>query len=266
MIIDRGLMEYFEFDANGNILYSFSTEIKSTTETEVLDYTVNHRGKRIPYYKTEYSYLYDTTFTYFTYDTNNRIIIRRSSIIGREVFKSYYYEYDESGRLKKETVIREVNAAENIREFKAGMQTVISVEGFSYQAVTPGQMKKKFLNDEGRVYKEGLITYNEGGKIIEEAFDFVVTWVKERNTYKYNSKGLLVEKKLTSNDGFSSNERYEYDPGTSDEINGIHFFKDDMKVSDLSFIYAKERLLDSEISRDHKNLSIAIGRYDYVFY
>jgi hypothetical protein len=266
MIIDRGLMEYYEFDKQGNQIYNFSTEIKSASETEVLDYTYNKKGKRIPFYKTEYSYLYDTTFTYCVYDTNNRLIIKRNSIIGREVFKSYFYEYDDNGCIKKESVIREVNAAENIRDFKTGMQTVLSVEGFTYESIAPGQVRKKVLNDEGRVYKQGIVYTDDKGHVTEEAFDYVVTWIKERNLYKYNSKGLLIEKKLSSNDGFSSNETYEHDPGETDVVNGIHFFKEGAKTKDISYIYDKRKFLDSEISRDHKSLSIGIGRYDYSYY
>ena len=267
MIVDKGLMEYYEFDSAGNLSFNFSTEIKSTNEVEVLDYRSGKEGKRIPFYKTEYSYLYDTTFVFYTYDNKNRMTIKRNSIIGREVFRSYYYEYNDSGQVKKETVIREVNAAENIRDFKSGMQTVLSLEGFVYERLTTGQLKKKFLNDEGRVYKEGLVYVNEKGQVTEEAFDFVVTWIKERNTYKYNPNGFIIEKKLSNNDGFLSNESYEYDPGEHDAFNGIHLFKDGIKTKDISYIYDKSsKLIESEVSRDHKNASIGIVKYDYVYY
>lgn len=267
MIIDKGLMEYYEFDTAGNLIYSFTTAIKATTENEVLDYTYTRKGKRVPFYKTEYSYLYDTTFVFYTYDNKNRMTIKRNSIIGREVFRSHYYEYNDSGVVKKETVIREVNSAENIRDFKTGMQTVLSIEGFTYEKIAPGQTKKKFLNDEGRVYKEGVVYSNDKGQVTEEAFDFVVTWIKERNTYKYNPKGYLLDKKLSSNDGYSSHESFEYDPGEADTFNGIHLFKDGVKTKDISYIYDKTtRFLESDVSRDHKNASIAIARYVYDCY
>lgn len=266
IIVDRGLLEQYEFNSSGNLVYSFSTEIKKVSSSEVLDYAYSKKGKRVPYYKNEYSYLYDTTFTYYFYDANNRLSIKRSSIIGREVFKSNYYEYDSVGNIKKETVIREVNAADDVQDFKTGMQTVVSMETYGYEKIAPGQLRKKFFNDEGRIYKTGIIYSDSAKHITEEAFDFVVTWIKERNNYKYNSKGLLIDKKLMSNDGFLSQESYEYDASSTEPFSGMHIFKDGIKTMDISYIFNKEnRCIESEVSRDHKNASIGIVKYEYTF-
>ena len=267
VIVDKGLIEYYEFNKAGLLVSTYTTEIKSSTSTEVMSYTLGQHGRRIPYYKTEYSYLYDTTFVFYTYDSLNRMTIKRTSIIGREVFKSHYFEYDPFGNFKKETVIREVNSAENIRDFKPGMQTVLSVESFTYETLIPGQIRKKFLNDEGRVYKEGIIHSDEKGRVTEESFDFSVTWIKERNNYQYNDKGLLSEKKMTSNDGFLSQESYEYGFDATGLLQDLQIFKSGVKINNISFVYSKENnQIESEVNRDDKNASIGIVKYEYGFY
>lgn len=266
MIVDKGLTEYYEFDTQGFVKYSFVTAVKAINTNNEVEGTPTKKGTR-PYFKTEYNYLYDTVFTFNTYDDKHRLIIKRNSIIGREVFRSHYYEYDSLGNIKRETVIREVNDAENIRDFKAGMQTVLSSESFLYEKNAKGQLKKKFLNDEGRVYKEGMIYFDEKGNPTEESFAFVVTWIKERNTYKYNSKGWLIEKKLTSNDGYLSHEACEYDFNEKDMISGMHLFKSGIKTKDISYIYNKDtKFLESEVSRNYKTASIDIVKYIYQQY
>lgn len=266
-ITDKGLLEHNEYDSEGRLISTYVTEIKSSLEKEVPSYTIGKRGARIPYTKIEHSYLYDTVFTFYAYDNQNRVTIKRSSVIGREIFKSNYYEYDEKGNVIKETVIREVNAAERMPEFKAGMQTVLSLESFSYELLVPGQVKKKFFNDEGRVYKEGIIHYDEKNQIIEEAFDFSVTWIKERNTYKYTDKGLLRDKRMTSNEGYSVWEGYEYDLDNAGLLTGLHIFRDGTKTNDIGYLYDKNSgLMQSEVNRDFKNSSIRIVRYDYGYY
>jgi len=266
-ITDKGLFEHNEYDSEGRLISTYITEIKSSIEKEVPAYSIGKRGARIPYTKVEHSYLYDTVFTFYSYDNQNRVTIKRSSVIGREIFKSNYYEYDEKGNVKKETVIREVNAAEHMPEFKAGMQTVLSLESFSYELLVPGQVKKKFFNDEGRVYKEGIIHYNEKNQVIEETFDFSVTWIKERNNYKYTDKGLLSDKRMTSNEGYSVWDSYEYEFDNAGTLTGLHIFSDGIKTNDIGYLYDKNTgLLQSEVNRDFKKSSIRIVRYDYGFY
>lgn len=265
LILDKGLIEQEEFDTTGHIISSYFTEIKSTAEKDIPVYRITGKGIRIPSTKTEYSYLYDTTFVFYKYDSLGRLKIKRNSVVGREIFKCFYYEYDLGGNIKKETVTREVNKAENIKEYTTGMQTVLSVESFSYENLIPGQIRKKFFNDENIVYKEGIIHTDEQGHVLEESFDFVVTWIKERNNYKYNDKGLLIEKNVYSNEGYSIQEKFEYETDNTGLITGLILFKDGIKTNTLSFLYDNStKLLQSEVNRDYKNLSIKITRYDYI--
>jgi len=267
VIVDKGIIEHYEFNSKGLLSSMYTTEVKSTSERDIPSYTFGRHGKRIPYTKIEYSYLYDTTFVFYEYDELNRLIIKRTSIIGREVFRSHYYEYDEKNNIKKETVIREVNVAENLADIKIGMQTVLSVESFAYESLAPTQLKKKFLNDEGRVYKEGIIYSDSCGNVIEEAFDFTVTWLKEHNYYKYNDKHLLIEKKIGGNDGSSSLENYDYELDDAGTLNELRIFKDGIKTNNISYLYDKTtKIVDSEVNRDFKNLSIGIIKYNYTYY
>ena len=269
VIIDKGQVEYFEFNSNGNLVYSFSTFIKASEDKdkEIASSPRSAQTKHVPYYKKEYSYLYDTLFTYYAYDTQNRLIIKRVSLIGKEVFKCYYYEYDTENRVKKETIVREVNAAENLMEYKVGMQTVLSMESYTYTKVSPTKFVKHFFNDEGKIYKEGEVELSTRGAVLQESFNYVVTWIKEFNTYKYNSKNLIIEKNMISNDGFASHETYDYDPDAVELFNGLHIYKDGIKLKDISYIFNKEKgILESEVCRDHKKASIGITKYEYEYY
>jgi hypothetical protein len=267
VITDKGLIEHAEFDKEGRMISSYTTTIKKTTVKEIPSYTYNRHGQKIPYNKIEYSYLYDSTFAFYKYDSLGRIVIRRNSIIGREVFKSYYYEYDDKGNVKKEVVLRELNNAENAQNFNPGIQTVLSLESFSYEGIGPGQVRKTFFNDEGRIYKTGIVYRDKKGHISEEAFDFTVTWIKEHNFYLYNDKDLLIQKKLSSNEGLSENESYQYESNGNGILTGLTLFRDNIKINEISYLYDKtNQFLQSEVNRDFRKSTIGITRYEYVFF
>lgn len=266
-IEDKGLVEVYKFDINGQLLSSYSTEIKSAEAAEINGYTTNRKGKRIPYTKIEKRYLYDTTFTFYGYNENNSVKYIRQSIIGRDVFKTKYFEYDSRGSITKETVVREVNVAEDVTDFKMGMQTILSTESYSYEVVSSTQLKKKFLNDENRPYKEGIIYLDAQKNVVEEKYRFIISSIQEQTLYKYNTEGKLIETNYFDNNGGEQRSSVQYDYTKDGLINAKTLFKETTKTNYINFLYdSSSKLLQSEVNRDYKNASIGIVKYSYYYW
>ena len=182
-------------------------------------------------------------------------------------YNSYYYEYNEKGQIKREMHFRETNISENKNEFKLGVQNILSNETFEYIEMTPTQVKKRCLNDEGREYKKAIINYDEKGRILTENYEFIVSWMKQENNYQYDLSGHLLEKTCTGNESGDVKEYtvYKYDG------NGVLMeekkFKNDALLFEISYLYDEtNNLLKSKINRDHKNTSIGIVKFGYTFY
>ena len=93
-----------------------------------------------------------------------------------------------------------------------GVQTVLSEEKFEYENLTPTQVQKKFLNDEGKPYKQGILNFNNG-KPLDESYQFIVGYIRSGVNYKYDSQGKLIEIFSTDNSSGYNTEKiiYEYD-------------------------------------------------------
>lgn len=267
IIVDKDATQGYIFDAKGRLTKFYYT-ILDQVQTEEIDVPALKRHGRIirpATTKTVSKYINDTVCINVFYDSINRIIAKRVNT--GDYYDAYYYEYNASGQIKKEMHCRETNISENKNEFKMGVQKILSSETFEYTNLTPTQIKKQCLNDEGREYKKAIINYDEKGNKTSENYDFIVSWMHQENLYQYDSYGRLLEKTITSNESGELKEYsvYEYNP------NGVLLsekkFKNDELTFEISYLYDETfTILKSEVSRDHKNASIGIIKYAYEFY
>ena len=264
-IYDKGLCEYYEFNDAGYISTSYYTDISTATKTEKNGYYYNKRGNRVSYSTSDYSYSYDTTFTYYVYDKKNQLVIKRTTIDG-VMFRSAYYEYFEEGSLKKETMLRETNTSTDPNTFVIGTQTLISSESFEYQSMTANQVKKFCLNDENRPYKIGMLNMNDKKQILEENYEFVVTWLRINKKYKYDDKGRLTEYKYSTNSNDRPADIYKYEYNGDQNIEFIRLYSGDDFLKEISYIYDEnKKLVKNQLTRDHKRNSIGIVKFTYTF-
>lgn len=267
VIIDKGASQGYEFDSLGRITRYYYT-ILNFAENEVVDVPeVRRKGKIIQAASTRTvtKYFNDTIFADIFYDQQSRIITKRVKM--GAYYNSYYYEYNEKNQIKKEMHFRETNISENKNEFKLGVQNILSNETFEYEQMTPTQVKKKCLNDEGREYKKAIINYDDKGRILTENYEFIVSWMRQETAYQYDSNGRLLEKTYVSNESGNVKEYsvYKYDG------NGVLMeekkFKNDALLFETSYLYDDaNNILKSKINRDHKNTSIGIVKFGYTFY
>jgi len=267
IIIDKGAGQGYEFDSLGRIIRYYYT-ILNFAENEVVDVPeIRRKGKIIQAATTKKitKYYNDTIFADIYYNPQNRIITKRVKM--GAYYNSYYYEYNEKGLIIKEMHFRETNVSENKNEFKLGVQNILSSETFEYIQMTPTQVKKKCLNDEGREYKKAIINYDNKGNVLSENYEFIVSWMRQENVYQYDSNGNLLERTYTSNESGDIKEYTAYKYDGNAVVLEEKKFKNEVLLSEMSYLYDEtNNLLKSKINRDHKNNSIGIVKFGYSFY
>ena len=267
VIIDKGNTQGYDFDTCGNVIRYYYTILNTTQNEEKEVPALLRRGKiiRPASTRTVTQYLNDTIAATIFYDRQNRVITKR--VCTGDFYDAYYYEYDSAGNIKKELHCKETNTSENKKEFKLGVQTVLSSETFEYKRLTATQVKKMCLNDEGRAYKKGIINYDAKGNMLSENYEFIVSWMRAESSYKYNDKNQLTEKTYTSNEsGIIKTESY-YEYNTNGALLGEKKLKNEKLTDEINFLYDEAFVLPkSEVNRDHVNASIGIVKFGYTFY
>lgn len=267
VIIDKDATQGYEFDMEGKLIRYYYTILNKTLSEEMDIPAVKKHGRVIQQasVKTRTNYLNDTIFVNVFYDKQNHIISKR--VKTGDYYDAYYYEYNEGDQIKKEMHCRETNVSENKKEFKLGVQKVLSSETFEYTSLTPTQIKKRCLNDEGREYKKAIINYDADKNKLSENYEFIVSWMRQENTFQYDSNGRLTEQTFTSNESGEKKTKsvFEYDK------NGVLLsekkFTNDELIIEINYLYNETNtLVKSEVNRDHKNTSIEIVKFAYSFY
>ena len=252
LIEDQGNGSMLCFNESGFMIYSSIWEAKSKS--------LDDRGRN--------KYAHDTINRFYGYDSIGRLTILREIVKPMGLyFNSSYFTYDKTGNLYKSVLCTEYNRSENPMQFIVGIQKVKAMETYSYQVLTKEQTKRTFINDEGRPYKEGLQYFSGTGNLIGESYNYVATWIKEKNTYQYNDYGFLTEKKCTSNDGFDQQEKYSYEFDEKGKVKTVCQYKKGEKLQETSFIYDEQSgMPTSEIRRDFTKKYIYISRYAYTYF
>jgi hypothetical protein len=267
IIIDKGEAQGYDFDTLGRLSRYYYTVLNSATTEEVDVPAVKRKGRiiRPATTKTVTRYINDTIFAYIFYDKLNRIICKR--VRSGDHYDAYYYEYNEAGQIKKEMHFKETNISENKNEFHLGVQSILSTETFEYEKLTPTQLKKRCINDEGREYKKVIINYDAAGNKLSESYEYIVSWMHSDKNFVYDASGKLIEKTVSGNESGEIKEYnvYKYDPAGA--LLEEKRFKNDELTHEISYLYDERNLLvKSQVSRDHKHASIGIVKYGYSFY
>jgi hypothetical protein len=271
IIRDKGLARVYLFDTSGNIIRHYFNEITSLAKTETEVAAIYKRGKIVKkaYTKIDFQYQYDTLGTEFFYTSTGYLIMQRVCI--GNFFNTTYYEYFGDGLVSRKTLCKETNVAKSQEPFKLGVQTVLAEEKFEYENLTPTQIQKKFLNDEGKLYKLGILNF-VNGKPIDESYQFVVGYIRSGVTYKYDSLDRLTEIiSVDNSSGPNTNKKtYEYD--VIGNVKAEKIFKNGVQTDEIIYIYEASpsgggwALLTSQADRQIQKASIKIIKYDYTVY
>jgi hypothetical protein len=266
IIRDKGLAQVFAFDTAGNMVHQYYNEITSLEKTEIEIPAVYKHGKVIKkaHTKIDYQYQYDTLGTEYFYSSNGYLKMKRVCL--GNFYHSTYYEYFGDGLVSRQTLCKETNLAKAGEVFKLGVQTIISDEKFEYEQLTPVQVKKKFLNDEGKPYKQGILNF-VNGKPMDESYEFIVGFIRSGITYKYDAHERLVEKIMTDNSSGNSIEKITYEYDASGNVVSEKQFKNGTQVDEIVYLYDEsKKLMTSQIDRQLLKASIKIVKYEYEFY
>jgi hypothetical protein len=272
IIRDKGLAENFLFDTSGNLVRHYYNEITSLAKTEIEIPAVYKRGRVVKKSSTKvnYEYQYDTLGTEYVYTSNGFLRMKRVCI--GDFFNTTYYEYFGDGLVNRQTFCKETNIARKGEPFKLGVQTIISEEKFEYENVSPTQIKKMFLNDEGKPYKQGMLNYSNG-KLMEESYEFVAGFIRSGITYTYDPNNRLTEKISTDNSSGSNIEKVSYEYDSNGNVLKEKKFKNGVQTDEKIFLYESSsplregaKLLTSQADRQIQKESIKIVKYEYEFY
>lgn len=267
VIIDKGESKGYEFDDAGYVTRYYYTVLNKIQTEEVEVPAIKKRGKIVRPAGTRLvtKYINDTIFVNVFYDDQKRLVGKR--VRAGDYYDAYYYEYNEQNQIRKELHCKETNISENKKEFKMGVQTLLSVETFEYLQLTDTQVKKRCLNDEGREYKKAIINYDSKGNKLSENYEFMVSWMRQEKAWQYDDNGKLVKQSIVSNEGGDVNEYSIYEYVKNGVLLTEHKFKNNQLTEEINYMYDEGNvLIKSEVNRDHKNASIDIVKYAYTFY
>ncbi len=275
IIRDKGLAQVYAFDSLGNLTRHYFNEITSLEKTETEIPAVYRKGRVVKksYTKVDFQYQYDTLGTEYFYTSTGYLIMKRVCI--GDFFHSTYYEYFGDGLVSRQTLCKETNIAKPGDPFKLGVQTILSEEKFEYEQMTPTQVKKKFLNDEGKAYKQGILNF-QNGKPMEESYQFVVGFIRSGVTYTYDKQGRLTEKLTTDNSSGITTEKVTYEYDEIGNVKAERKFKNGTQTNEIIYLYEApasllpdgkgNMLLTSQANREIQKASIKIITYEYTFY
>lgn len=267
IIVDKNATQGYEFDTLGRVVRYYYTILSKTESQEMVVPPIIKRGKviRAGSTKTVNTFVNDTIFTNVFYNDQNQIISKR--VRTGDFYGAYYYEYNDRNQLKKAIHFKETNISENKRNFTLGVQTVLSSERFEYTILSPTQIKKSCLNDEGREYKKAIINYDARGNKISESYEFIVSWMRQESNYVYDDNNRLINKMFRSNENGEEKTYSLFKYGEKNTLLTEQKYKGDQLVNEISYLYdGANVLVKSHINRDFKNSSIGIVKYNYTFY
>ncbi len=267
VITDKGAGQGYVFDTTGKLTSYYYTVLNHTQVQEMDVPAIKKQGRLIKQSGTHTTskYINDTILAHVFYDSMNRIITKRIKM--GDYVNAHYYEYDSTGHLSKEIYCRETNVSENRNEFKLGVQKILSTETFKYTWLTPTQLKKSCLNDEGREYKKVIINYDDKGNKQSENYDFIVSWMHQEHVFQYDSNGRLHKKAYVGNESGELKGYSIYEYNATGTLLSEQQFKNDVLSFEINYLYDETfNLLKSKVSRNHTKASIEIAKYTFEFY
>lgn len=264
---DKDLSKHFEFDTEGSLIRSYYTIIKKIIQKDFHTAPV-YRHNRLVSAGGVYSksiYEFDTLFTNYFYDAHGNLIGKRYN--DGTYYNAIYYKYDSIGHMINLLSCKETNANADKSVFTLGMQKVNFEEKYRYVNSSPLQYKQLFLNNENRVFKEMIVTFNVAHKPVQYNESYVATWINQVTDFIYNDKNILIEKKYTSNASqeLQLRETYEYDENAL--LYTEKHYKNNVLLTETGYVNDNsEKLPSSFVTRDYINQTMQIVKLIYSYY
>lgn len=267
IIVDQGIHDGYEFDTLGRLKLYWKMRVGGT-ESKVIEHDpVMRRGKVIKkgWSEYKYQYKYDTVFVYLYYDSLSRVTIRR--MCDGNYYHSWYYSYNEDNTLSSQIHARETNVGLSHRDFKPGVQTILSQEDFRYEKYSQLQSKRLCTNDEGRVYKEAVLQFDVQGRMIESRESFVAGGLRVTVNNAFDSLGRVSKYRYNSNSGEEVTEETEYLYDSLGRLETVRKYKNTVLKDEYSYLYeGNSPIAYAYINRRHIELGIDIVKLQVEYY
>jgi len=262
-VVDKNLIETYEFDTNGSLLrYYYTTIVKSIERT--IPTTVQKGRKKQNSYRTFTDYIYDTIST--TYIYKNNLLALKRNFDGINYYESRYYQYDGNENMIKEMRFKETNNSTDKQLFILGNQVLLSTDSMQFLNYSQKQTKCIYFNSEKRPYKENFIYKDSVGNITKIYENYVAaSWIVQEQKFIYNGKKLVSAEYVgNANTNFKRKIEYEYD--SMNELFTEKQYKNDVLLKEISYVTDKNNgLLNSFVERDPINKSLRIVKLKYDF-
>lgn len=263
---DKGLLNYYEFNQQGQITRFYYTSIAKVIQKEYHTGPVYHKRRKVSsgHTYTKNEYVYDTVSTNYYYNGNGLLKLKRYN--DGAYYESYYYDFDLEGKVTQEKRCRETNVSPNKYEFKLGNQLVISEESYEYQTTGKKQYKKICKNDEGRPYKEVIYNVNNDGKITSINEQYIVTWIVQQSSFVYNEEGRLISAVYKENSGGNTEQSRTYDYDSNGCLLTEKQYKNGVLQKEISYVTDVNKKVNSYLIRDPNAKTIRIVKLYYQYY
>ena len=264
---DRDLSRHYEFDSLGRLTRCYYTVIKRIIQKEFQTAPVYKRKRLVyagnAYYKNVYEF--DTLSCTFFYNEKSNLSCKRYN--DGNVYNSTYYWYDSLNRVTRVLFCRETNSSQDKSVFVLGQQQKQFEEKYKYAYTSELQYKKLCLNDEDRVFKEIVVSFNKNKQPKQYNESFIATWINQVTDFTYNDKNKLIEKKYTSNAAtpVEIKDTFEYDK--NDFLDMEKHYKNGLMISETGYVNdVATGLPTSYVTRDPINKTMQIVRLLYSYY
>jgi hypothetical protein len=263
---DKNLVNYYEFNAHGQLTRFYYTTIVKTLEKEYHSQPVYHRHRLVSaghsYFRNEY--VYDTISTIYMYDTNNNLKMKRYN--DGTYYEARYYSYDAKNRLTKEKRFKETNNGDSRNNFVLGTQVLISEDSFQYVDITPLQYKQICLNSENRPYKEIVVNKDTAGHVVSTNEHYTVAWIVQNAEFKYEN-GILASAEFKGNANGDVLLRSTYECDSANCIYTEKQFRNDILLKEISYVTERNaKFLNSFIVRDPVAKTMRIVKLYYTYF
>jgi hypothetical protein len=207
----------------------------------------------------------DSSFEYNYFDKKNHLITTRT--FSPNLITAVYYTYDSLGNAIKIVHAKETNAASGNDLFQLGRQDISSIELFSFEKLNDAQTRKKYLNDEGKVYKEGIIYYDKDHRITEESYQYTTTGVRMDYKYSYNFRGQLTEYSFYSDAAGEQTEKTTYTYDSSGLLSQLNYAGTHQPIREVFYFHNKQtNFLEATLSKDPITGQLLIGKFIVATY
>jgi hypothetical protein len=205
----------------------------------------------------------DSTLIFFYRNQDSTFMVKRKTEQGR--FNSTYLKLDSLQRPLKIIHCIETSENESYRDFKPANQQVLSKEQIRYTYNGPGQLRKKYLNDDGVVYKEGIL-YSTLHKPDKEEISFVATGTRVVHSYNYDAKGNLSAYNYFTDamGAYTETLQFTYE---NNRLSGQKFLKNNLPQEERFFFYNNiSGLPESMLVRKTSQYDLVFYNFTYEFY